>query len=190
MEKSQKWRHRNIFPILSLKLQHPCGLNWKMGSDNLELMKEIPIWLSFCLFLISLQTPPITACGFASQKNWSRSFPPASSSLTNNYFSKIPSSLVWTNFSLKIKFTTYRCREQNVYFVSFLFCFWRASGVMSRMFANGPGGRGSIPGQVIPKTKKMVLDANLLNTQHYNLRIKGKVEQSRERTYILPYTLV
>ena len=26
----------------------------------------------------------------------------------------------------------------------------------------------------------MVLDATLLNTQHYKVRIKGKVEQSRE----------
>ena len=26
----------------------------------------------------------------------------------------------------------------------------------------------------------MVLDADLLNTQHYKVRIKGKVEQSRE----------
>ena len=48
------------------------------------------------------------------------------------------------------------------------------------MFANGPGGLGSIPGRVIPKTQKMVLDASLLNTQHYKVRIKGKVEQSRE----------
>ena len=39
---------------------------------------------------------------------------------------------------------------------------------------------GSIPGRVIPKTQKMVLDASLLNTQHYKVRIKGKVEQSRE----------
>ena len=37
-----------------------------------------------------------------------------------------------------------------------------------------------IPGRVIPKTQKMVLDASLLNTQHYKVRIKGKVEQSRE----------
>ena len=36
------------------------------------------------------------------------------------------------------------------------------------------------PGRVIPKTQKMVLDASLLNTQHYKVRIKGKVEQSRE----------
>ena len=35
------------------------------------------------------------------------------------------------------------------------------------------------PGRVIPKTQKMVLDADLLCTQHYKVRIKGKVEQSR-----------
>ena len=32
----------------------------------------------------------------------------------------------------------------------------------------------------------MVLDASLLNTQHYKVRIKGKVEQSRERSRALP----
>ena len=46
---------------------------------------------------------------------------------------------------------------------------------MSRVFANGSGDRGFIPGQVIPKTQKMVLDATFLNTQHYKVRIKGKV---------------
>ena len=51
---------------------------------------------------------------------------------------------------------------------------------MSRVFANGPGDRGSIPGRVIPKTQKMVFDAALLNTQHYKLRFKNKVEQSWE----------
>ena len=30
------------------------------------------------------------------------------------------------------------------------------------------------------KDSKMVLDASLLNTQHYKVRIKGKVEPSRE----------
>ena len=49
-----------------------------------------------------------------------------------------------------------------------------------RVFANGPGDLGSIPGRVIPKTQKMVLDTSLLNTQHYKVRIKGKVEQFRE----------
>ena len=51
---------------------------------------------------------------------------------------------------------------------------------MSRVFANDPEDQGSIPGQVIPKTQKMVLDATLLNTQYYKAWIKGKVEQSRE----------
>ena len=45
------------------------------------------------------------------------------------------------------------------------------------MFANGPGDLGSIPGQVIPKTQKMVLDASLLI--RYGSRVKwsnpGKV---------------
>ena len=53
-------------------------------------------------------------------------------------------------------------------------------GLAVRVFANRPGDLGSIPGRVIPKTQKMVLDASLLNTQHYKVRIKGKVEQSRE----------
>ena len=53
-------------------------------------------------------------------------------------------------------------------------------GLAVRVFANGPGDLGSIPGQVIPKTLKMELDASLLNTQHYKVRIKGKVGQSRE----------
>ena len=41
---------------------------------------------------------------------------------------------------------------------------FRVIGLMSTVFANGLGDWGSIPGQVIPKTKKMVLDASLLNT--------------------------
>ena len=61
---------------------------------------------------------------------------------------------------------------------------------MSWVFANGPGDRGSIPGRVIPKTQKLVLDAALFNTQHYKVRIKGKVEQSRERSSAIPYTSV
>ena len=54
------------------------------------------------------------------------------------------------------------------------------NGLAVRVFANGPGDLGSIPGRVIPKTQKMVLDASLLNTQHYKVWIKGKVGQSRE----------
>ena len=52
--------------------------------------------------------------------------------------------------------------------------------------ANGPGDRGSIPGRVIPKTQKMVLDAAFLSTQHYKVRIKGKVQQSWKWSSALP----
>ena len=38
---------------------------------------------------------------------------------------------------------------------------------MVRVFANGPGDLGSIPGRVIPKSQKMVL-----NSQHYKVRVK------------------
>ena len=61
---------------------------------------------------------------------------------------------------------------------------------MSRVFANGLEDRGSISDQIIPKTQKMVLHAALLSTQHSKVRIKGKVEQSREWSSTLPYTSV
>ena len=51
------------------------------------------------------------------------------------------------------------------------------------MLTNGPG-------RVLPKTQKMVLDAALINIQHYKVRIKGKVAQSRKRSSALPYTSV
>ena len=40
----------------------------------------------------------------------------------------------------------------------------RADASMSRVFPNGPGERGSIPGLVIRKTQKIVVDAALLST--------------------------
>ena len=61
---------------------------------------------------------------------------------------------------------------------------------MVRVFDNGRGDLGSIPGRVIPKTQKIVLDASLLNTQQYKIEINGKVEQSKERSSVLPYTSV
>ena len=61
---------------------------------------------------------------------------------------------------------------------------------MSRLFANDPGDLGSIPGRVVPKTQKMVLNATLPRTQHYKVKIKGKVEQSREWNSAFPYASV
>ena len=66
----------------------------------------------------------------------------------------------------------------------------RLSGQVDRVFANGPGDLDSIPGRVIRKTLKIVLDASLLNIQQYKVHIKDKVEQSRERSSALPYTSV
>ena len=57
-----------------------------------------------------------------------------------------------------------------------------SSAQVGRVFTNGPGDLVSITGRVIPKTLKMILDTSLLNTQQYKVRIKGKVEQSRERS--------
>ena len=63
-------------------------------------------------------------------------------------------------------------------------------GLVGRVFTNGPGYLGSIPGHVIPKTLKIVLDTSLLNTQQYKVHIKDKGEQSRERSSTLHYTSV
>ena len=52
--------------------------------------------------------------------------------------------------------------------------------IMVRVFANVPGDLGLISGPVMTKTQKMGLDASLLNTQHYKLRIKGKWSNPRK----------
>ena len=46
------------------------------------------------------------------------------------------------------------------------------------MYTNGPRDQGSIPGQVIPKTQKMVLDASLLNLSilMYSSRISRAIQ--------------
>ena len=44
--------------------------------------------------------------------------------------------------------------------------------IMVREFANDPEDRSSIPGLVIPKTQKMVLDTSLLNIVRYISRVK------------------
>ena len=66
----------------------------------------------------------------------------------------------------------------NPYFIN------RLIGLVGRLFANGPRDLGSI----IPRTLKMVLDTSLLKTQLYKVRIKGKMEQSREKSSTLSYT--
>ena len=60
------------------------------------------------------------------------------------------------------------------------FIFRSCIGLMSRVFENGSGDRGSILGWVIPKPQKLALDTAYLNPQHYKVSIKGKVELSGE----------
>ena len=59
-------------------------------------------------------------------------------------------------------------------------------GKLVRVFANGPGDLGSIPGRVIPKTQKMVLDTTLLNTQYYKVRIESRVKWSNPGKGVAP----
>ena len=61
----------------------------------------------------------------------------------------------------------------------------RLIGLVGRVCAKSPEELCSIPNR---HTKDlMVLDTSLFNTQQYKVRIKGKVEQSRERSSALPY---
>ena len=65
---------------------------------------------------------------------------------------------------------------------------------MCRVFANGLGDWGSIPGQVIPKTqkkeKKKKKKKKKEKKRDYKVRIKGKVDQSMEWSSALHYTSV
>ena len=63
---------------------------------------------------------------------------------------------------------------------------YRLIGQVDIVFANGPGDRGSIPGCVIPKILKMVLDTSLLNTQQY----KAGVGATEKGAFCSPSTMV
>ena len=85
------------------------------------------------------------------------------------------SPLVSKNRSQKLINRSYlNSRVLLVYLYCVLHMYTSDIGIMVRVFANGPGDLGSIPARVIPKTQKMVLDASLLNTPHYKVRINGK----------------
>ena len=61
-------------------------------------------------------------------------------------------------------------------YVNCLYHYWPAHWLSGSEFVTGPGDWGSISGRDIAKTQKMVLDTSLLNTQHYKVYFKGKVE--------------
>ena len=62
-----------------------------------------------------------------------------------------------------------------------------SSGLSVHQWSRRPG---FSPGRIIPKTLKMVLDTSLINIQQYKVHIKGKMEQSWDRSSTLPYTSV
>ncbi len=57
-------------------------------------------------------------------------------------------------------------------------------GLGGRVFANGPRNLGSIPGCIIPKTLKMVLDTSLLNIS--NIRYVSRVKWSNPGKAVVP----
>ena len=46
---------------------------------------------------------------------------------------------------------------------------YRAIDIVVRVLANGPRGRISVPGQILPISHKIVLDVSLLNTPLYGM---------------------
>ena len=55
---------------------------------------------------------------------------------------------------------------------------------MGRVFANGPGDLGSIPGRVTPKTLKMVLDTSCLTLS--NIRYISREKRSNSGKGVAP----
>ena len=83
-------------------------------------------------------------------------------------------------------------KNNNIYFTGISFKI-QVAAFLSTNFKCSPMARETgAQSQVesYQRLKKMVLNASLLNTQHYKVRIKGKVEKSRERSSAFSYTLV
>ena len=57
---------------------------------------------------------------------------------------------------------------------SYTICINRSICIEAKVFTNGPGDQSSIPGRVIPDTKKILLDAFWFNIHYYKVRNKGK----------------
>ena len=103
--------------------------------------------------------------------------------LVSGSYSKFHISPIYQIYLPKLHLSDYICQN-------YMKIYHWLIGLVGRVFSNGPGDMGLIPGRVMPKTLKMVLDTSLLNTQQYKVRIKDKVEQSRERSSAFSYTSV
>ena len=86
-------------------------------------------------------------------------------------------------WSAEMKHTTWHILFLLVYYNNIQFSSWDLMThsylkihenivMMVKVFAKSPGDLCSIPGQVIPKTQKMILDTSLLDPQHYKVVVK------------------
>ena len=86
-----------------------------------------------------------------------------------------------------IYLSIYPCRLINIiYIYIYIYIWYVRPGPLALRLECSSMVWGSFPRRVISKTQKLVLDASLLNTQHYKVWIKGKTEQSKEKCSALP----
>ena len=122
----------------------------------------------------------------------SRLYIPTACIIVSNSFSFLINSLMSFMY---IRWLTFFCDLISLYPPVHFLSTW-LSGMITISNSNGDNimvRKSGVQSQVESyrrRKKKMVLDTTLLNTQHYKVRIKGKVEQSREWSNDLPYTSV
>ena len=108
------------------------------------------------------------------------------------FFCNLSIQHCWTSFfffltlsGIYLCWIFFLCAERHIFFNCL---HYRAIGLMSvRQWSGRPGFN---PRSSHTKDSKMILDFFFLSIQHYKVRIKGKVEQSREWSRTLPYTRV
>ena len=127
---------------------------------------------------IAYRSSKVSDCIFEIYQQWQSGFSRVYSKSLRQFYMPVQKK-VWK----LIEGTTY------IYIYIYIYIYLLIS-LVGRVFANGPGDQGSIPGRALPKSFKMTLDTSLLNTQQYKVRIKGKAKQSKERSSALPYTSV
>ena len=111
-----------------------------------------------------------------------------------NFFFHLLAMLVCTAMILNLicqilaylRIDNMKLRVMGLYFV-LLSSFNQPIGIMATVFTNGQGDKGSIPGWVIPKIQKVVLDASVLNIQHYKVWTKSKWRNPRKE--VAPFSI-
>ena len=70
------------------------------------------------------------------------------------------------------------------FFICFILCkklVYYLPTIAGRVFINGPGNVGLIPGRVIPATQNTVLDTFLINTHYYKVLSRAKWSNPEEK---------